>query len=170
MLSTTVSGTVKRYWLFALYLLIALWWIPAAEASFKLTRDYKVQKGIPAPVTHVTGLPKLPANLIRVIRFPASVPQRVGPPAVRTSAPSGGGCHAAPGTPGQAILMRESEGNPRVYNRQGSGASGCWQFMPGTWGNYGGYANAADAPVSVQNERAKQVWAGGAGCSHWAAC
>lgn len=86
-----------------------------------------------------------------------------------TSAPVrySGGCYWEPGTPPASVLQRESGGNPHIYNRSGSGASGCWQFMPGTWGGYKGYANAADAPPSVQNERAKQVWNGGKGCGHW---
>ncbi len=68
------------------------------------------------------------------------------------------------------VMNRESGGDPTVWNRQGSGASGKWQFMPGTWGGYGGYSAAAYAPESVQDERARQVWAGGAGCAHWSAC
>ena len=80
---------------------------------------------------------------------------------------SSGSCYAEPGTPPASVLHRESRGNPRARNA--SGAAGCWQFMPGTWGGYRGYASADQAPVSVQNERAKQVWAGGAGARHWRA-
>lgn len=68
------------------------------------------------------------------------------------------------------ICDRESGGDPTVYNHQGSGASGKYQFMPGTWNGYGGYANAADAPEWVQDEKAVELWAGGNGCSHWSAC
>jgi soluble lytic murein transglycosylase-like protein len=55
------------------------------------------------------------------------------------------------------IIERESGGNPTIYNESGSGASGLVQFMPGTWGGYDGYANAADAPAAVQMQRAYQV-------------
>lgn len=51
-----------------------------------------------------------------------------------------------------------------------STASGLWQFLRSTWNGFGGYLNAADAPVHVQNEKARLTWAQGAGCSHWAAC
>jgi len=63
------------------------------------------------------------------------------------------------------VLRRESGGSPTARNR--SGAAGLWQFMPGTWNGFGGYSSAADAPPSVQNEKARQVWAGGAGGSNW---
>lgn len=68
------------------------------------------------------------------------------------------------------VMMRESRGSLTVYNYSGSGASGKWQFMPSTWDGYGGYANAADAPESVQDAKARKLWAGGAGCAHWSAC
>ncbi len=41
------------------------------------------------------------------------------------------------------------------------------QFTDDTWGGYGGYQHAKDAPANVQNERARQVFAGGAGASNW---
>lgn len=77
------------------------------------------------------------------------------------SSSSGGGCTE------ESIIARESGGDPTIYNLEGSGASGIYQFMPGTWDGYGGYANAADAPPEVQREKFLEVWAGGAGASHW---
>lgn len=64
------------------------------------------------------------------------------------------------------VMMRESGGNPTVVNAS-SGASGKWQFMTSTWAGYGGYPTAASAPEWVQDQRAAQVWAGGAGAGHW---
>lgn len=51
-----------------------------------------------------------------------------------------------------------------------STASGKWQFLRSTWANFRGYVNAADAPWQVQDEKARLLWADGAGCSHWKAC
>lgn len=69
--------------------------------------------------------------------------------------------------PSCCIMRRESGGSPTAQNPSSS-ASGKWQFMHDTWAGYGGYENAKDAPASVQDERARQVWAGGAGASNWA--
>jgi hypothetical protein len=82
------------------------------------------------------------------------------------------------------VLKRESGGDLRIWNGgcyapygyRGtspcgtSSASGKWQFVRGTWNGYGGYVNAADAPAHLQNAKARELWAGGRGCSHWAAC
>lgn len=67
------------------------------------------------------------------------------------------------------VLARESGGNPTAQNPR-STASGLWQFLDSTWANFKGYAKARLAPVDVQNERARQLWAGGRGCAHWSAC
>lgn len=62
------------------------------------------------------------------------------------------------------IAQAESGNNPTAWNTEGSGASGLFQFMPGTWNGYDGYANAADAPASVQWQKAEETplsaWAG----------
>lgn len=67
------------------------------------------------------------------------------------------------------VMMRESGGNIRAQNPS-STASGKWQFLDSTWAGYGGYAKARYAPESVQDAKARLLWAGGAGCSHWSAC
>jgi hypothetical protein len=90
----------------------------------------------------------------------AATPAVAGAPAGFTPGECGGSL------PTCCIMMRESGGNPTVYNP--SGASGKWQFMPGTWAGYGGYGSAAQAPEWVQDARAAQIWAGGAGASNWA--
>ncbi len=72
----------------------------------------------------------------------------------------GGGCSEA------TIIARESKGDPNAVNPR-TGAAGTYQFMPSTWAGYGGYASAADAPPEVQKQRFDEVYAGGAGASHW---
>ncbi len=67
------------------------------------------------------------------------------------------------------VLACESGGNPTAQNPR-STASGLWQILNSTWAGFGGYGRAADAPWQVQNEKAAQLWAGGAGASHWKAC
>lgn len=117
---------------------------------------------VPEPVTELTTV----APKVTQPPTPRSSPVQT---TVAAPASTGGGsCGGS--LPPCAVLARESGGDPTVYNSEGSGASGRWQIMPGTWGNYDGYANAADAPVSVQDERAAQIWAGGSGCSAWQAC
>jgi hypothetical protein len=67
------------------------------------------------------------------------------------------------------VKMRESGGDYNAQNPSSS-ASGAWQFLDSTWNGFGGYARAAYAPPDVQDARAREVWAGGAGCSNWSAC
>lgn len=84
-----------------------------------------------------------------------------------------------------SVLRNESRGDIRIWNggcyapfdyagRYSpcgiSSASGKWQFTRGTWAWFGGFRNAADAPERVQDEKARQLWAGGRGCGHWSAC
>lgn len=95
----------------------------------------------------------------------AAAQQRSRPHRSGTSAGGTGACGGD--LPPCCVMMRESRGNPGAVNAS-SGASGKWQFMPGTWNNYMGYPTAASAPASVQDQRARQVYAGGAGAGNWA--
>lgn len=94
---------------------------------------------------------------------PQTAPPVTQPPAPVVAAVSGA---CGGGLPPCCVMLRESGGNPTAVNAS-SGASGKWQFMPDTWQGYGGYASAAQAPESVQDARAAQIWAGGAGAGHW---
>lgn len=67
------------------------------------------------------------------------------------------------------VKERESGGDYRAVSPSGA-YRGAWQFGAETWGGFGGYELADQAPPSVQDERAREVWAGGAGCSNWSAC
>jgi hypothetical protein len=68
--------------------------------------------------------------------------------------------------PSCAVMMCESRGDIHAENPSSS-ASGKWQIVNGTWGNFMGYPTAASAPEWVQDERARQIYAGGAGRHHW---
>jgi hypothetical protein len=79
------------------------------------------------------------------------------------------------------VMMRESSGNIRIWNGGCyapigwtgkspcgvSSSSGKWQFIRSTWANYAGKLNAADASEKEQDDKARQVYGNGAGCSHW---
>lgn len=97
------------------------------------------------------------------------------PPAYSNDAPMQGGTPCA--IPAY-ICARESGGNIRAQNPVSS-ASGKYQFLDSTWGThyengvlvpgYGGYFHAKDAPETVQDERAQQVWAATGGHA-WDCC
>lgn len=108
------------------------------------------------PPTTVRVIPATPTTIVKVFT------SQVGPLVAE------GNCGGS--LPPCSVMMAESRGSLTVYNYEGSGASGKWQIMPGTWNGYGGYANAADAPESVQDAKARELWNGGRGCWHWSAC
>jgi hypothetical protein len=97
-----------------------------------------------------------------------AAPAPTAPPTTQAPAPVVAAVSGACGgnLPPCCVMMRESGGNPTAVNTS-SGASGKWQFMPDTWQGYGGYSSAAEAPESVQDARAAEIWAGGAGAGHW---
>lgn len=123
-----------------------------------VTRDFVIER----PPTTTTVVPR--ARTAPTVRSRSvGAPVRVHPPGTINGYPCGNDL------PPCWVLARESGGNPTAQNPR-STASGLWQFLRSTWAGYGGYVNAKDAPWEVQNERARQVWAGGAGCRHWSAC
>lgn len=54
------------------------------------------------------------------------------------------------------IRKLESGNNYRAQNPRSS-ASGAYQFLDTTWGNFKGYTRAMNAPASVQDEKARQM-------------
>jgi hypothetical protein len=96
-------------------------------------------------------------------------------PSVNSLTPSATGC-CAPcdgDLPPCAVAQRESGGDYGAFNPNGCGGHACygkWQFS-GAWaGKLGLPLDIASATPAQQDAAARALWAGGAGCSHWAAC
>ncbi|HTU86288.1 MAG TPA: transglycosylase family protein [Solirubrobacteraceae bacterium] len=64
-----------------------------------------------------------------------------------------------------SVVNCESGGQDLTPNS--AGASGYYQIIPSSWAGYDGYSQAYQAPKSVQDQRASQLWNGGAGSSNW---
>ncbi len=127
--------------------------VSAATASTAASKLDITPPPPPPPVTTTTTTaPPAPAPA------PAPVP---------SAGPATGRCGGD--LPPCYVMMRESGGNPTAKNPS-STASGKWQFLDSTWAGYGGYGSAYLAPESVQDAKARELWAGGAGCGHWNAC
>lgn len=94
--------------------------------------------------------------IFAIIGIVTLVSALLGAKAASAEAECGPGA-GAPTTNMEAILLtirtRESGGNYTAQNKT-STASGAYQFLDGTWGNYGGYARAYLAPPTVQDEKA----------------
>ena len=110
-------------------------------------------------------------RLVVPVRDGRRATPRVATPTVSRSAPAvttpysgSGACGGS--LPTCAIMQCESGGDIHAENPTSS-ASGKWQIIDGTWNGYGGYARASDAPESVQDAKARQLWNGGAGRSQW---
>ncbi len=135
------------------------------EATTSTTASTTTQSPTTTAAPTTTVAP--PTTVPPTTAAPVTQPPATQPPAPQP-APQPVSVHGACGgnLPPCCIMMRESGGDPSAVNPS-SGASGKWQFMPDTWANYGGYPTAASAPEWVQDQRAAQVWAGGAGAGHW---
>lgn len=67
------------------------------------------------------------------------------------------------------VVMCESGGSYTAENPR-STASGRYQIVDSSWNGYRGYSHAADAPPDVQDAKAREMWNGGRGASHWSQC
>lgn len=112
-------------------------------------------------------------------RWHAAEPKPVKKPTTkRHASPAVYGDGACGGDlPSCGVLECESHGNLTAQNPR-STASGKWQVLDTTWrtedtdgdgvnDSHDGYSRASDAPESVQDERARQIYAGGAGRGQW---
>ena len=142
-----------------------------AEAAVAQTTTRPAPSTTVAKATTTTVAPTTtaaPVTAPPVTEPPVTAPPVTAPPVTAPPAPVDTSVQGACGgnLPPCCVMMRESHGNTTVVN-QSSGASGKWQFMTATWAGFGGYATAAQAPESVQDAKAAQLWAGGSGAGHW---
>ena len=149
-----------------------------AKAATPVTTTPPKPKPAPKPKPVVTAPPTTqyipPPTAPPTTRY---IPPPTAPPTTRYIPPptappvqySQGSGRCGGSLPPCYVMQRESGGSLTARNPS-STASGKWQFLNGTWNGYGGYPTAASAPEAVQDARAAQVWAGGAGCSNWSAC
>lgn len=68
---------------------------------------------------------------------------------------------------GALARLRSCEGS--YSSNTGNGYYGAYQFDIGTWGGYGGYSNAAQAPPAVQDQKAWETYQS-RGWSPWPTC
>lgn len=64
-----------------------------------------------------------------------------------------------------AVVQCESGGQNLAPNS--ASAAGYYQIIKSTWAGYGGYSSANEAPKSVQDAKAAQLWNGGKGSGDW---
>ena len=114
---------------------------------------------------------KLMTSLGVLHRMLAPPPAQVATPSSTSSSYATPSSSSATGSSGgysipSSIVQCESGGNYSAVNSS-SGAGGAYQIMPSTWNGYDGYPNAQSAPPAVQDQKAAQIWNGGAGRSQW---
>lgn len=142
------------------YVALSPIWGPVAEAHVN-------PAPAPLPVKNVTyGLYMHDVIGLRTAPAPSYTPLRASGTSqavpVKILEPQGA-------LPPWSVINCESKGSYTAENAHSS-ASGRYQFVDGTWDGYGGYSHASDAPPEVQDAKAREVWAGGAGRGHWREC
>jgi hypothetical protein len=107
------------------------------------------------------------AAAARVRPAPARVSTPVRSGSVRT-APVAGTGRCGGNLPPCGVMTCESGGSLTAVNGTNPARpAGKWQIIGPTWNGYGGYATADQAPEAVQDAKAEQLYAGGAGRSQW---
>jgi len=144
-------------------------WRPIWNATPELQHPDQIspdqELNIPEPGQQVAERP-LPAGYGEVAPAAAVAPAPITSykPARQQAANYGGG--TASGDLAARIRARESGGN--YATNTGNGYYGAYQFDTGTWGGYGGYKYASDAPPEVQDAKFQETYSR-RGCSPWAA-
>ena len=130
-------------------------WRPLWNANPQLTDPNVINVGdqLTIPDGPTTDRP-LPSQAAPATSYPT--PAYYSAPAANRSAPAGDVF--------ARIRARESGGN--YADNTGNGYYGAYQFDDGTWGGYGGYRHASDAPPAVQDAKAAETYAR-RGCSPW---
>lgn len=134
-------------------------WLPLWNANTKLTDPNIINPGdeliIPDGPTTDRPLPEQPKPAVAPVQASAAK-ATYRSASVSKPAPSGDVF--------ARIRMRESGGN--YATNTGNGYYGAYQFDVGTWGGYGGYKYASDAPPAVQDAKAAETYAR-RGCNPW---
>lgn len=124
----------------------------------------------PETTTEPVRVPELTTVVDKVSQPPTtrSVPVRT-----TVAAPVSGSGACGGSLPPCWVMMQESRGDPSAVNWTGCFGRGCfgkWQADPLT-SQALGYSGTMDQyPESTQDEFARRLWNGGAGCSNWNAC
>jgi LysM repeat protein len=138
-------------------------WMPIWDANTNLQNPDQISPGeqliIPAAPYPTTDR-ALPAGYGAPVVAASTAVSATPVAAVATSAVAIGN----PGGLAQRVCARESGCN--YAENTGNGYYGAYQFDSGTWGDFGGYAEANLAPAAVQDAKFQQEYAI-RGCSPW---
>ena len=138
-------------------------WRPIWNANTNLQNPDQIAPGeqlvIPNGPTTDRPLPPGYGEASTQVSLPAAAAPAVSYKAAPKFVGGGGGGDLA-----ARVRARESGGN--YATNTGNGYYGAYQFDDGTWGGYGGYAHASDAPPAVQDAKFQETYAR-RGCSPW---
>lgn len=128
-------------------------------------------RGALTALSQVVGVMFPPTTLPPVTTPPTTAAPETTESVIRSWPSSFQPCGGA--YPPCSVVENESGGDYGAYNPGGCGGRGCfgkWQFS-GEWAcRLGLPCDLASATPQQQDEAARILWNGGAGCSNWSAC